>query len=150
MPCHLRRRSGLVSDPSTQAEELTYSYTTYVNGDGSNYRTAYYEINYVNIFNTAKSTVPGVEGGLPADGPVAGNNNLGRQQTTVQSSSVSTKADGATSVVQVTVTQNIPGVSAAPDPSASPSKAATGAASRAGPAFAFAFAALAVIVAATF
>ncbi|CAK9786298.1 hypothetical protein CC85DRAFT_327747 [Cutaneotrichosporon oleaginosum] len=118
-------------------------YTTYVHGDGSNYRTAYYEINYVNIFSAEVSTTPGVEGGLPADGPVAGNNNLGRQQTTAVTSSIMTKSDGATSLVPVTVTQNIPDVSAAPT-------AAQSARSRAESLVgsAFAFAAFASIVAA--
>lgn len=128
--------------------ELTSSYTTYVNGDGSNYRDAYYEINYVNIYNAAKSTVPGVEGGLPADGPVAGNNNLGRQVTTIASSSVSTQANGATSVVEVTVTQAIPDTSVAPTASSAAGNTQKGAASRAGPAFALA--ALAVAAAALF
>jgi hypothetical protein len=127
---------------------LTSSYTTYVHGDGSNYRTAYYEINYVNIFSAAVSTTPGVEGGKPADGPVAGNNNLGRQQTTSVSASVSTKSDGATSIVEVTVTQNIPDTSAAPTP-ATTGGANSGAKSRVGSAIALATLA-AVFVAALF
>lgn len=117
-----------------------------MHGDGSNYRTAFYEINYVNVFSSQISTTPGVEGGLPADGPVAGDNNLGRQQTTSVSASVSTQSDGATQVVQVTVTQNIPDTSAAP--AAVPTTTRSGAKSRAGPTFALA--ALAVAVAALF
>lgn len=95
------------------------SYTTYVHGDGSNYRDAYYEINYVNIYSAQKSTTPGVEGGLPADGPVAGDNDLGRQVTTVSSAITTTASDGATSEVVITTTQNIPDVSDAPSAPAS-------------------------------
>lgn len=45
---------------------------------------------------------------------MAGNNNLGRQQSTSVSASVATQSDGATSLVMVTLTQNIPDVAAAP------------------------------------